>query len=700
MGVVIGSLRLLFIVLIAAALSVPNLAATTAKPSVQKTARTVGLQLPTGFTDSVVANVAAPTALTWTPDGRMVITSKPGRVIVRHEDGTRTVALDISGRTCADSERGLVGVAVDPDFATNQFVYLYYTHKVRGSCGEDRPYPANRVSRFVLADDDTIAGNSERVLVDHIVSPEGHHIAGDLEFGTDGFLYISVGDGVCSLLGDAGCGPTNDNSQRLRLPHGKILRITRTGEPPASNPYADVRGARRCTRPSGVPPGRGPCKEIFASGFRNPFRFARKPGTSQFYVNDVGLHTWEEVDLLRKGGNYGWNDREGHCRRDSTTDCGRVRGFTNPIHDYRHGDCRSVTGGAFVPGSAWPSWKGSYLYSDFSCGKIFRLQRTQSGNLRRTTFVSGAQGPVHLRFGPHGDRTALYYLSFFTDTVHRITRSAINNAPVADFNYRPDGLTVSFDGAASYDPDAGDRVTRWDWDFGDGTTADTTAPTATHTYATEGPVQVTLTAVDSHGLASAEASLTVHPGEHPPHLEITAPDPDTRFSVGQQVHLTAHASDAEDGPLPGTAITWTVRLRHGNHFHPYLGPVAGGSVTTTYPAPEDLVAARTSRLVATATAVDSRGLSTTITRALLPRVVELTFRTVPPGGRLAIQGERRTTPLTVPSWVGYVFGVRAPDQEIGGVPSVFARWSDGRARQHDITTPATPTEYVARYRRR
>lgn len=194
--------------------------------------------------------------------------------------------------------------------------------------------------------------------------------------------------------------------------------------------------------------------------------------------------------------------------------------------------------------------------------------------------------------------------------------------------------------------------------------------------------------------------MTVHAGEHPPHLEITAPDPDTRFAVGQTVQLTAQASDAEDGALPGTAITWTVRLRHGNHFHPHLGPVTGGSVTTTYPTPEDLVAARTSRLVVTATAVDSRGLTDTVTRALLPRVVDLTFRTTPGGGRLVIQGERRRTPLTVQSWVGYVFGVRAPDQEINGLPYVFARWSDGRARQHDITTPATATEYVARYRSR
>ena len=227
----------------------------------------------------------------------------------------------------------------------------------------------------------------------------------------------------------------------------------------------------------------------------------------------------------------------------------------------------------------------------------------------------------------------------------------------------------------------------------------TTTPTTTHTYAANGPVDVTLTVSDSNG-ASTDVTKTAYPGEHAPRIAITSPTPEARFAVGDTVRLTGEASDAEDGALPGSAITWTLRLRHGNHFHPYLGPVAGESVSTTYPAPEDLVAARTSRLVVTATAVDSRGLTTTVRRALLPRVVDLTFRTLPTGGRLLIQGQRRPTPLTVQSWAGYVFEVRAPDQRIGGDPFVFVRWSDGRARAHDITTPAKATEYVARYRRR
>jgi hypothetical protein len=213
-------------------------------------------------------------------------------------------------------------------------------------------------------------------------------------------------------------------------------------------------------------------------------------------------------------------------------------------------------------------------------------------------------------------------------------------------------------------------------------------------------VQVGLTVTDSRGRSSTTTIKTVHAGEHPPTVSITRPSPDARFAVGQAVDLAAEASDPEEGTLPGSAVTWTLLLRHANHFHPHLGPVTGGSVTTTYPPPENLRAAATSRLVAIAEAVDSHGLTARARLVLLPRTVALTFRTSPAGGRLVIQGELRRTPVSLESWVRYVIPVSAPDQRIGGVPHVFRSWSDGKNRRHDVVSPAAPTEYVARFRRR
>jgi hypothetical protein len=164
------------------------------------------------------------------------------------------------------------------------------------------------------------------------------------------------------------------------------------------------------------------------------------------------------------------------------------------------------------------------------------------------------------------------------------------------------------------------------------------------------------------------------------------------------VTLSVQAQDPEDGPLPASAVTWELRLRHGNHFHPFLGPVQGREVSTAYPPPEDLQAAASTRLVALATAADSRGHTTRLRHVLLPRTVDLTFRTSPAGGRVVLQGDRHRTPVTVTSWVHYPFVVKAPDQEIGGRRRVFEEWSDGGARRHQIVSPRKDKGYTASFR--
>ena len=660
-------------------------------------------RLPTGFNDSAVGRVVQPTGMAWTPDGRMLVISKPGKLVVMEEGRPNQVALDLRRRVCSDFELGLLGIAVDPKFADNRFVYLYYSRERGGGCR--RPgaanKPVNQVGRFVLPAGNVIDPASEKVIVDNIVSAEAHHVAGDLEFGADGYLYVTVGDGVCSIRGDKRCGSLNRNSQDRAVPHGKVLRVGRAGRAAPTNPYVGASGARRCTDPAGTPPGTGPCKEIYAMGFRNPFRFARKPGTSTFYVNDVGLQTWEEIDRLVPGRNYGWNKREGFCATGSKTDCGKARGMKNPIFAYAHrNDCRSVTGGAFVPDGLWPGYDGAYLFADYACGKVWRLEKTDAGGYARRPFSSGLSGPTQLRFGPYGDTQALYYLSIFDGEVRRIVSTTANSQPTASFRYTPDGPQVTFSGAASRDGDVGDEIATWSWDFGDGTpVVETTGPTVSHTYASVGTKTVTLTVTDSRGLVSEPFSRTVHAGEHAPSLTFTQPDPDALFGVGDPFAVAVSATDEEDGDLPGSSVTWLIKRQHANHVHPFLGPVSGASVQGVYPEAEDIDAAADSRLVVEATAVDSRGHRTTVTRTLEPRRVALTFLTRPRGGAIAIEGELGATRRDLVSWVGHEFTVRAPDQRIDGQRYVFERWSDGRPRVHDIVSPADPTTYVAIFRR-
>jgi glucose/arabinose dehydrogenase len=379
--------------------------------------------LPSGFTDTLVAAVGGPTALAFTPDGRMLVTTQAGRLrVLQNGSLLPTPALDLTSNICSTSERGLLGVAVDPAFATNRFVYLYYTHNSFGAC-------VNRVSRWVLSDTNTASG--EIVLLDRIHSVAGNHNAGDLNFGKDGYLYVSVGDGGCDYASPSNCGGNNDAARDRHVMVGKILRITRDpGVLPPDNPFLGA-GTGSCATAGSTTAGNW-CREIYATGLRNPFRFAFDPNAAgtRFYINDVGQGAWEEIDLGAAGADYGWNVREGHCATGSTTNCGPPpAGMTNPIFDYGRDDgCRSITGGAFSPSGVWPApYDQRYFFSDYACGRIFVLNPNGQGGFTRSDFVTGLGGnsAVHLRFGPWAGTQALYYTSYAGGgQVRRITHSA------------------------------------------------------------------------------------------------------------------------------------------------------------------------------------------------------------------------------------------------------------------------------------
>ncbi|MCZ3387819.1 MAG: PQQ-dependent sugar dehydrogenase [Actinomycetia bacterium] len=381
--------------------------------------------LAKGLTDKRVATVGSPTDLAFTPDGRALITTQTGQLRVLRRDGlVPSPALDLSGRICDDNERGLLGVAVDPDFGANQWIYLFWTFDKFSSCRvAPGPTPVNRVTRFRLGARDHVASGSARVIVDNIPSPTANHNAGDLAFGADGMLYITTGDGRCEIGAPADCGATNDNSRRLDLPLGKVLRVTPIGDIPADNPYVNAVDARRCTAPGGPDPGAGPCTETYASGFRNPFRMGIRPGTSTPWVNDVGQDTWEEINKVDAGSDYGWNVREGFCLTGSTVSCDPGT-FSHPVFSYRHSNgCGSITGGAFVPPGTWNGrFARDYMFADFLCGSIWRLHRGADGSYTAKPLAPAA-GPVALTFGPSRQGRALYYGDYFSGQIRRITPS-------------------------------------------------------------------------------------------------------------------------------------------------------------------------------------------------------------------------------------------------------------------------------------
>jgi glucose/arabinose dehydrogenase/PKD repeat protein len=679
---------------------------------------TTATTLPSGFKDELLTSVPKPTALAFTPDGRMLVAAQSGRLRL-YKNGTllSTPALNISGKICSNFERGLLGVAVDPNFSTNHYVYVFYTYNKSGLCPQGAPAnpdnPVHRVSRFVMAGD-TADPATEKVLLDNIPSPNGNHNAGDLGFGKDGYLYASVGDGGCDYAGDSGCQALNDAPRDRHVLLGKVMRITRDGSIPPGNPYTGSDSAR-CNQFGRTDPGKN-CQETFAWGLRNPYRFAFDPDASgtRFFINDVGQDRWEEIDLGTAGADYGWNICEGahdNVDRPGEEDC--VTGpYTPPIHEYNHTTgCSSATGGAFVPNDpSWPaSYHNSYLFGDYVCNKIFELKPKQGGGFTQSEFASGlgAAGPTAMAFGPSGSGKALYYTTYANGgEVHRIPYAAgVNLEPTAVVSANPTSgptpLKVAFDGSGSEDPE-GDTPLTYLWDFdGNGTTdQNTSTATTSHTYDTAGTYTAALKVRDARGAESAPVTVKIFPGNDSPEPTIGSPAANKLFEVGEQITLQGSATDQQDGQLPNGALAWEVRQHHnGDHWHPYFSGT-GNELTFTAPAPEDLAATGTGNyLEIRLTATDSTGASKTITRELQPNRVNATFESQPTGLKLQVNGTTSTAPQTLVSWEGYKLAVYAPSpQTLEGTTYEFASWSDGGAQSHEFSTGAQAVTYTATYR--
>jgi len=381
------------------------------------------LAAPAGLVDTrlpVPASnpLSAPTAIVPILDtGRAFVLEQTGAVRVLQADGTVLAADALSLDVCATGEQGLLGGAVDPGFAANGYVYLYYTHDA-GDCSNSTGR-ANRVSRFTTTGN-TIDPGSEVVLLDNMNTPATNHNGGDLEIGHDGHLYVTVGDGGVNPRGGGGT-----SAQDLSLLNGKILRITTAGTVPADNPFVGAANATSCRTTGITTPTSAVCTEIYASGLRNPFRFAFDPNTpaTRFFINDVGEGTWEEVDEGGSGRNYGWRSREGFCVTGSSTNCpAPPAGITDPLTAYNHStDCTYVTGGAFIPDGIWAAaYDGGYLFADGGCGKVFL--RTAAGTVDYgDPFATTSGVPTDLSFLTQGGRTALYYVTSTSGQLHAIT---------------------------------------------------------------------------------------------------------------------------------------------------------------------------------------------------------------------------------------------------------------------------------------
>jgi glucose/arabinose dehydrogenase len=705
------------------------------------------------FVDDVVfSGLNAPTTVRFAADGRVFVAEKSGRLLVfdNLDDPTPSLFADLRTEVYDHHDRGLLGLALSPQFPSDPWVYVAYTRDAEiggvaprwgspGVTGDPCPTPpgggadgcvvSGRVSRLRASGNVMV---EEQVLIDDWCMQGPSHTVGAVAFGPDGALYVSGGDGAFFGTqldyGQKGIprNPCGDppvpvggtqtipsaqggalRSQDRRTPSdpttldGAIIRVDpTTGAGLADNPFAS----------SSDPNAR----RLIAYGLRNPFRMAFRPGTSQLWVGDVGWQTWEEINRVAVPAdatveNFGWPCYEGNAKQPgwdaaNLTLCENLYGTgadTRPRYSYRHNQrvdpndtCDfggSVSGLAFMPANSvsYPAeYRRALFFADYSRGCIWVVPAAANGSpdFAQLRVFASAASPVDLQIGPGND---LFYVDIVGGTIRRI---AYNPPPravaTADPQSGPLPLDVQFDGTGSSDPDGDPLTYAWDLD-GDGAFDDSTSPTPTYTYTTSQDYTVRLRVTDSHG-DTGQTSLVISAGTAPPTAVIDTPTAGTTWAVGETIAFSGHATDPDEGTLPDSALTWTLVLHHcPSTCHQHTIETFSGTASGSFVGPDHEYP---SHLELRLTATDARGLQDTASVLLQPRTKALTLESAPSGLTLAAGPVVQATPFTTTVIEGATVSVSAPSpQTLDGTEYQFLLWSDGQDQTHAVVVSEDTT---------
>ena len=498
-------------------------------------------RLPVGFQEDLfVYGLRQPTAAEFAPDGRLFILEKDGRVRI-FKNGQLLPQPFLKVTVNGLYERGLLGITFDPNFRTNQYVYIYRTS------GGDTPQ--NIVERYT-ANGDVANVASRTTLVSGIHSDTGIHNGGCLKFGPDGKLYISTGDG----------GLNSGNAQDLMSLNGKILRINPDGTVPTDNPFFGQSNRRG---------------EIYCYGLRNPWRFALDPSSGLIFVGDVGGDKYEELNVCRAGANFGWPAVEGP---------GGGPTYVDPVFSYSHDQGgAAIVVGDFYTGAKFPSkYRNRLFFTDYGRRFIRMMKVDSNGNPQDTLeLATDLTNPVHMLEAPDG---TFLYINMSSGEIRKVKYVGGRNRPPvvesgASKRSGPIPLTVRFFSNGTTDPD-GDPLT-YEWDFGDGQKG--TIPSMLHTYSKKGTYYAVLTVRDSKGGVGFSRPLKVTVGNESPVATILNPADGTVVHLGDVIQFSGKGNDPEDGVIPPENMVWSAKLYHDQHTHPAMGGRRGRSGTLPIP---------------------------------------------------------------------------------------------------------------------
>jgi glucose/arabinose dehydrogenase len=722
---------------------------------------TKAADLPAGFQDKkVLEDLYEPSTFRFAPDGRVFVAERPGKILVFQglEDSSPTVFADLRTKVFDRHDRGLLGLALDPRFGEGRpYVYALYTYDhilgdpgpppkwgeaehTGDACAEpdgaDDCLVSGRLVRLTANGDVAVGGAgsaTETVLAEGWCQQFSSHSVGDLEFGPEGNLYVSGGEGasfesadygqfgtnVPNPCGDPPAGKGGDEewpdgeggalrSQNPKLLSGKVIRIDpETGEGVPGNPlFASADATER---------------KILAEGFRNPFRFAIDPATDEVYVGNVGWGEVEEIDRFAGSPgsvyNSGWPCMEGAGRNPGydfgLTLCEGIYASPGataaPFFSYRHdagvvpGDpCNRFDGSAiagldFYEGSNFPpAYKGALFFSDPVRGCIYVMFAKDGRPDPATTvpfLVNGGVYPgIDVQEGPEGN---LFYAKLDDEasngsggSINRIAYFSGNQPPVArlsvDKEWSAGNLTSTFDAGASSDANGETLSYAWDPQNDGSFEAPSATATKTLTFSDSKNHTVAVRVSDQQGATSVDR-VTVYPNDTPPVPAVLTPDPDSlRWHVGQAIQFSGSASDGQDGSLPATSLDWTTKLFHcpfsGCHQHPlqaYPAVAAGTLIAPAHELPSHI------ELILTAT--DSRGLTAGKSIDLNPSEVTLRIESSPPGVTVTAGPVTKQTPFDLPTIEGSTLTLIAPaTASLNGIGYSFLAWSDKGDRVRSV----------------
>jgi glucose/arabinose dehydrogenase len=611
---------------------------------------------PSGFSRVQVANnISSPTVLAFAPDGRIFVAQQGGALrVIKNGVLLATPFITLSS-VSSSGERGLIGIALDPDFATNGFVYLYYTTSVAPV--------RNRIVRYTANGDVALAGSLLPILDLDNLSGATNHNGGALAFGLDGKLYVAVGDNA-----------SNSHPQNLDTYHGKMLRINKDGSAPTDNPFYSTTASEQR-------------KRVWSYGLRNPYTFSIQPVTGKIFVNDVGQGTAEEINYASVGGrNFGWPTAEGNSTNPN---------FTNPVYAYLHSGAQptgcAITGGTFFNPqfTTYPgSYIGKYFFQDYCSNWIYSIDISGASN--PTLFGSNVGGSaVALTTGPDGN---LYYLSRGAGALYKITST---NATVPVIVQQPQSATIAEGAATNLTVIAnGTNPLTYQWYKNDFPIVGATAASFTiaSTALTDAGTYKVMVSNQAGQVTSNAVSLTVTPNTKPV-ATILTPVENILYVAGTNISFSGTGTDAEDN-LDAGDYSWQINFHHDTHVHDGV-PISGiSSGVFTIPDEGETLANVWYRFILSVT--DSKGAVGKDSVDVYPKKSMLSFTTEPTGLTILLDGQPKLTPFEVESVEGIKRGIGVElEQILDGASYVFMQWQHGGTITQVIATPEADVTYTA-----